>query len=305
MPATKTRWEIISKTYSVLWIPSDSQNYSLATVSEKVNSVVKRIMNGRIVSLIERDPYGNDKVYQCGGLPFREKTIFYTPVPTTTLSSDVGLADVEISFNTSNFASSGAIYISWDIITYTGKTSTKVSGVSWLLSTHNSGDTVYQLFSLPSDITKAFTLKRTDSMSNMKEIDYQDNRYQQSHFEYYSIVTSNSGVNYLLVRTWAETLSSKLMLTYYSTSDDMNVDADVCIIPDEYVDLVASLAAWELNWDMSESWDAQLQLKKAYAWINEMFWFFNSKIKKTHQVIKTKPVSFRSVTGNGSTNNRY
>lgn len=68
-------------------------------------------MNGRIVSLIERDPYGNDKVYQCGGLPFREKTVFYTAVPTTTLSADVELTDITISFNTSDFASSGVLYI--------------------------------------------------------------------------------------------------------------------------------------------------------------------------------------------------
>ncbi len=302
MAATKTRWQIISKVYTVLWIPSDSQNYPLATVTEKVNSVVKRIMNGRIVSLIERDPYGNDKVYQCGGLPFREKTVFYTAVPTTTLSADVELTDITISFNTSDFASSGVLYIWWEIIPYSGKTATEVSGVSSLISTHNIWDTVYQLFTLPSDISKAFTLRRTDSMSNMREVDYQDNRFQPSYREYYSIVTSNAWVNYLLVRTESDTISSKLMLTYYSTSDDMDSDSDVCIIPDEYVDLVASLAAWELNRDMSESSEAQLQLKKAYAGINEMFWFFNSKIKKSHQVIKTRPASFRSVTWNGYRN---
>jgi hypothetical protein len=139
-------------------------------------------------------------------------------------------------------------------------------------------------------------------MSNMREVDYQDNRFQPSYREYYSIVTSNAWVNYLLVRTESDTISSKLMLTYYSTSDDMDSDSDVCIIPDEYVDLVASLVAWELNRDMSESSEAQLQLKKAYAGINEMFWFFNSKIKKSHQVIKTRPASFRSVTWNGYRN---
>lgn len=301
MASTTTRGQITTDTYLTLWIPSDSPNFPLSLVQKHINNVVRRITNGRIASLTERDSYGNDRVYQCGNLSFREKNIFYTNIPTTTLTDWVETSDVTISFDTTNFPTSGAIYVWGEIITYTGKTSSTVTGVSWLLTTHIAWDTVYALYSLPSDITKPFSLNRIDYDWNRRDIDYQDSRYPASHFEYFSVVTSNTWVNYILLRS--DSTNDKLLFTYFAASTDMDEDSDICVIPDEYVEVVSALTAWELNWKMSETAEAQTQLRKAYAMINEMFGYFNDKIKRTHKTIKARPASFRSVIWYGRNNN--
>lgn len=50
-----------------------------------------------------------------------------TPMP---LTAPIALADTTVSFDTTNFASSGVIYVDGDIISYTGKTATEITGVT-------------------------------------------------------------------------------------------------------------------------------------------------------------------------------
>jgi len=56
----------------------------------------------------------------------------------------------EIEFTTTDYSSSGNVYIGGDIISYTGKTSTEITGVTGIDIKHNGGEKVYQLYPLPA-----------------------------------------------------------------------------------------------------------------------------------------------------------
>lgn len=65
----------------------------------------------------------------------------------TTLAADVAVIDVTISLtDASDFPSSGTIHIAGDSISYTGKSSNTLTGVTGITDTHTSGDEVWQTY---------------------------------------------------------------------------------------------------------------------------------------------------------------
>lgn len=106
---------------------SDSANFPIATVEREINDLISKVVNGRVVSLIEKDPYGNDKVYAVGDLSFRRRKKFYTYIDSQVLGASVTTASTTLSFDTTNFPTTGAVYIGGEVISYTGKTSTALT----------------------------------------------------------------------------------------------------------------------------------------------------------------------------------
>lgn len=300
MAATYTFWTIKDRVYETLWVQSDSENFPIDTVEREINDLVSKVVNGRVVSLIEKDPYGNDKSYTAGDLPFRRRKKFYNYIEPTTLGADVTTASTSLTCDCTAFSTTWAVYIWWETIVYTGNSGTALTGVTPIVS-HDSWDTIYPLYPMPSDMTRPFTFGWIDWFSDLQELPADDNRFWPSYRQYYSVVTNNSGTNYLLLR-WYNGEIWNLQLTYLATPTAMSSDSDVCIIPDEYCSLVRNIVAGTLNYRMSEMNDATMQLKAWYASLNEMYWYYNSTTAKPHNRIRQKPI--RWIWRYGSARNR-
>lgn len=303
MATTYTFWTIIDRVYETMGIQSDTENCPLDTVEREINDLVAKVINGRVVSLIEKDPFGNDKVYAAGDLSFRRKKKFYNFIQTTTLGDDITTSSTSITCSTTDLPSAWAIFLWWEAITYTAKTSTELTWISTPLVSHTSWDTIYPLYAMPSDITRPYTFWRIDAQSNLQELPPDDNRFWPSYHSFFSVVTSNSNVNYLLLRGYNWEIQTNLQLTYYATPTAMTVDSDICIIPDEYCSLVRNIVAGTLNMRLGEPNDAATQLKSWYAVLNEMYWYFNTTTAKPHARIRQTPI--RSIRAYGArTRNR-
>lgn len=86
-----------------------------------------------------------------GQLPFLNTDKFYSNVAPTYLSADTTVWAVSISVsNTTDFPSTGTLYINGNIIPYTAKTATTFT-VSNVLFAHQSGSEVSIVFALPTD----------------------------------------------------------------------------------------------------------------------------------------------------------
>ncbi len=88
-------------------------------------------------------------------LPFLNVDKFYSNVQSTSLSvaTTVWATTLTVASTDSYTTTSGemVLYIGWDIITYTGKTSTTFTGVSWVAFARPAGTNVSPVFVLPTD----------------------------------------------------------------------------------------------------------------------------------------------------------
>lgn len=111
-----------------------------------LNAAQQKICNGRVVN-----PLSKEEVRKWQ-LPFLFTDAFYSNIQSTTLSADLAIWDTTVTVaSTSNFPTTGQIYIAGNIITYTGTTATTFTWCSWVAFAFQSGIEVSVAYSLPTD----------------------------------------------------------------------------------------------------------------------------------------------------------
>lgn len=282
--------QLINRTYVYLWQPSDSVNFDTDNVVKpKINSVVNQICRGIYIN-----PMTQQK-YTAGDLPFLRKQEFYDIVDKKTLTADVAVWDTAISFDTANFASSGTVLSQGQVITYTSKNSTQILGVTWVISSMDTGANIYQVYALPANISNPFTVFLIDKNGNSVEIPYIDDRYKTNSSYYYTIVQDNSGNEYMHFFGRVNT-SGKIQVIYYVNSTDMVLLADDCIIPD-CLDMVSAIVAAELAYENEELEDAKSKFDIGLSKLNAMYVYHTSRIKRNRQQVVPQAWDFRGVNG--------
>lgn len=92
-------------------------------------------------------------------MPFTRKTKFYQLVVPKTLQVALTSSSTEIDIgDTTYYANSGYVYIDSEVIHYTGKNSTELTGVTGITIDHQTAVRVYQLYDMPDDISQPFTM---------------------------------------------------------------------------------------------------------------------------------------------------
>lgn len=192
-------------------------------------------------------------------MPFRRKDYLFQAVKPLSVQTAVAVGDTEIEFDTTDYASSGAVFIGNDVILYTGKTSTEITGVTDISIYHNTTEKVYQLYALPSNISLPFNVFCIDQNGDRTyEVPYMDCRYGTNYSKYCSIITDEDGVNRLHLFGCQD---ERYQLIYYLNSVAMVNNNDVCVIPDVYAnDMITSIAAGEILWANEETDDATPKL---------------------------------------------
>lgn len=289
--------------YVALWEPSDANEYTETIVTTKINNLQNLICKGRLVDI--RTTTSVPREYIAWHLPFTRDNAFYTNVPKVTSSAAIATSDTTISFDTTNFASSGYLYVNGDIVKYTWKTDTEVTGVTGIDVAQSKGVSIEQVFTLPSNITKPFTLFNINNNRHY-EVPYIDSRYPTQTGQYYTIVHDKDDDVDLLRIKWFNSEETKFRLNYYKNATDLSDDADVSVIPDPYAEeILIPLVAWYLLREQEEVEDASSKLAQWYASLNSMYNYYSSMNKPSRQKIKTSNMDFRSITSYHGSRRHY
>lgn len=277
-----TRDEIVTRTYQLLWESSDVEEYDETTiVVPKVNSVVDRICKWHVVSVIDK------RKYRAWYLPFLDKDAFYTYVQPKSNTAAIATTDTEITIDPTNYLDATAenpqyLLINWDIIQYTGKSATQFTWVTGIDVAHAEWLSAYQLYKVPSSISKPYTLWRQINTEAREEVDHVDNRKTVYYNRYYMVMRDGSqDLIHIAWFTWNDVFK----LDYISLATTMSEGSSVCTIPD-CEELVSHIAAWELLRENEEYEDWQTKLEQWYAFLDEMYSFYAKQTDKKETRIK-------------------
>jgi len=185
--ATATLQDLRDIFYSILREEEDVSAYPLVFVDQLLNSAQLRIAAGLVVN-----PLTKESVVKWQ-LPFLNKDKFYSNIQPVTLSEDASeWDDVLTVSDTSNFPSTGNLYIAGNIISYTGKTSTTFTWCDNVLFGFSSGIEVWFAFELPTDYSSALNVIYANRFK-LPQILYDDifetlNQYKGSAYSRYQTV---------------------------------------------------------------------------------------------------------------------
>ena len=132
--------------YDILREEQDSSAYPLTLTDLLLNAAQQKICFWQITN-----PFTHTAIRK-GRLEFIQTDKFYSNIASTSLSADttVGATTLTVS-DTTNFSSTGVLYIAGNIVTYTGKTSTTFTWCSGVLFAFESWTQVWVAFTLPTD----------------------------------------------------------------------------------------------------------------------------------------------------------
>lgn len=214
-----------TQTYTLLNEPSTSNIYSNSLVDLELNNTQVEICDGQHLKFL------------------RATTTFLAPVKTTLTTAITTASTILVVSDTTNWDSAGSVWIDGDIITYTGKTSTTLTGVTGVTVAHNAGVFVYPLKSLPSDYWKTpdLQIQRTSGLV-LQPLTYYDAREWYNRLSNYSYtMIFDSGSQFLLIEGVSTT--DVLVFDYEKYPTYMTSDADTATIPDPYANFILPVIA--------------------------------------------------------------
>lgn len=196
-------------------VSSPPENYPLAMMKDFINEGYFDVFNQP-----NAQPYLRETVYTFQG------------AADTTLSSDVTAGDVTLSVaSTTNFASTGQVLVDGvDIVTYTGKTATSLTGCTGTSVDHDSGKSVRYLHAFPSDIEglKVQYLKDANARIEYVYVPWETFLASPTYAFSFSIINGR-----LLLPAGAT--SRAYVLSYLSEPVEMSADDDTpSLIPDQF-----------------------------------------------------------------------
>lgn len=279
-----TFWEIKTEVFNLMDANSDSWTYS-PLVWPMINNVGDMICKWIVTSILD------EKTYTAGDLWFLYDESFFDIVKPMSLTEALDVGDTVAKFDTTSYLSSWYIMIGWDKIPYTSKISTEIQGLTVVKTSHLVGDTVEQLYLLPSNITQPFTVFHIDKDVE-REIPAIDERYSREYNTGYSVVNA-SGVNLLRVVWYTQ---GKILMKYYKQWTDLSLDTDVCVLPDRYpLSVLATIVAGTLLYMTEEVDNGATKLKIGYNNLNDMYKYFANRVKKSKNTIKAQQYDYRSI----------
>lgn len=274
--------ELKTRVYKLINEKTDSTVFTDSYVWSVINEIQHNICVWDVTNL------ETWQVYQSPYLRFLASKSFFKSVDPINLTAAVATTDTEISFTTTNFLSSGDIYINGDIITYTWKTATQITGVTWIATTHDSWEEVKQAFQLPTDAWKGFSLRLIED-NQETPIPYMDDRALKDQYLYYTIVSDSTSTDEFIVIEWYTQNDKTLVLDYYKTSTDMSASGDSTDLPDPYgMQVLAPLVAWEILYNSDERQNGVGFLREGYSKLQQMYTNYSARTKEYRRKVKTR-----------------
>ena len=292
-----TRLEILKEVYLLIWEPSDSTgDFWAKRINSDINIYQDKIIKWNIKSEVD------GTMYKAPDLRFMRKKSFITWHSPVKLTTKVETTDTTIYFDALNFESSGYLVIEWDVIQYTGKTDTTITGCSWIDTTHAVSKKVRQVYLVPATSWRVFGVELIGDTSWKNFLDEKDFRSDKDFNRYYTILGDLADTTSEFVDIHWYSNNDRFMIHYYEKATSMSLDASTTDLPDDYWKFVlAPLVAGSILYYTDEQALGIGLLKKAYSNLETFYSQYAEKNKPYRPHVKTTSInSFNSYTRYGN-----
>lgn len=285
--------QISTRVYDYMSEKSTSTQYDFNTVVlPKIQKINDQICHWEMKDIV-RSTAVNDVIYKAWDLRFlRKQTSIQYTAPTVT-SASVSIGAVTITAGTTNwYATSGALWVWWQVVRYTGVAGNQFTGCTGVIVALTSWYMIYQAYEIPTDADRTFQLFNITKESQENEIPENDFKFNQNSFFYFKIVgdTTTSDKNYLYINGVYTDIV--FMLYYYRKPTTYTSTADICDLPDNFgLEIIAPLVAGELMWETEMDAQARNLLTWWYANLHAFFNKNTSFNKKFRDKVQYKPVT--------------
>ena len=293
---SNTRSEIDARVVKLLNEVSDSTTFDEDTRYALINEVQWAVCKWDLVDITFP---GKDKpVIKSPFLRFLAKRQFLKTVqPITT--PVIATTDTEITLTTTFLEDAGYMYVNGDIIQYTAKTATQITGVTGISTDQKAWEQIKQAYMLPSIAYKGFNLKMVKNGADTP-IDFIDDRANKDISLYYTIVFDETTSNEFIVIEWIGEDDEVLIFDYYTKSTNLSADSDTTDLPEDYgLQVIAPLVAWTLLYFTDEQSKGVWYLVLGYAQVKTMYMNFGTRTKKFRKKVRTSAYDLSSVWGGG------
>lgn len=274
MSTTKTLEDNRNVFYALLKEEADSSAYPYVLADALMNWIQQDICSGVITDLSS----GRLEQLEKWPLPFLYSDKYYSTVSDIYLDTDATVGWTTLSASdTSNFLSSGYLWINEDIVAYTWNTGTWFTWVTGIEFAHKSGARVSQLFELPTDYATANRVIYNNQIT-LKSKDYRDIYQQLNNYKGYNYIANNNNTNtyrfqdlapFYTIIQWTYLLPFQfdntgymLHMIYEKKATTMTASTDTNTIPDNYSQVtIPILAAADLLYNRWEE-NRALQLHR-------------------------------------------
>lgn len=276
--------------YDILREEQDVNAYPLTFTDQLINAAVQRICNGRVINPLTKEEV---RKWQ---LPFLFTDKFYANIQSTSLSANATVWATTLTVaKTTDFPSTGYLFIAGNIIPYTGKTTTTFTGCSNVLYAFEWGQEVSIAFQLPTDYATVTNVIYNNNYKMEAQLydDIFENLNQNKrrtglYNDYNQIGRYNSGeyrrrpfytikdMQYLIIFNANRT--DDMIRFRYEKQPTMLIDTDdVCIIPNDIYakGTVPYLAVWEMLFNRWEEQRGGELINFAIGQIREMYNYYN------------------------------
>lgn len=279
MATTTTLSSIRTACYNIIKQPENCAAYPYTLLDTFINKAQNDFCYGFLSNLSTKEKM------QKQNLPFLNKRTVFTSVARNTNSVALIVSGTTITMSdSSTFASSGAVWVQWQIITYSANSGTVLSGCSGITFATAAGAQVRQLYSLPTDygqMTNAYYTAATNGVEfKMIGFDYRD--YMQPQLNTINYNTYRDDYTYAFQGEFYYTLiddtyflpflpqsGCMIRFEYQKKPTQLVATSDVATIPDDYVlNIIPYFATAEMLYNRGEP-DIALQLNN--------YWFENAR----------------------------
>lgn len=286
-----TLTQLRTLTYALLREEENSSAYPYTLVDQLLNSAQMRICSGQVHNSF------NGEAIRKGNLPFLNKRQFVTNIQSTSLSADATIAGATLTVtDTTNFPSTGSLWIAGDIVTYTGKGATSFTGCSGVAFAHLSWTRVYPAFTLATDFMSMTQVSYNNSLpipyKDEKQV-YRDLVPAMKGYTPIDLVQSNTSTPIQYTRVapfytlwegyfvpfFIDNTGWMFCLQYDKVPTELSAVSDTATIDNDIwaKSSIPYLAGGEMLFNRGEGDAAINLLNFAYAQIKEMYAYYNNK----------------------------
>lgn len=266
--ATLTLLDAVNAAYDVLKETSDASNYPVSLMRSYVRTEQAKVCDGSVESF---DPKATP--LQKPQLVFLDGRKVYSTVKSGLVATSpaAGATVLEVG-DATPYLASGAVWLEGEVVTYSGKTSTQLTGCLPIGFPYAVNTVVRQLFPLPADFSTATRLTY-DGRTTCRPVDQRDiianmnvsgaflNRNafdrDEASERLYAIISGE----WLLPHP-QDAAGKSLLLEYQRVCGPLAEDSDVLTIPDDYSLEALSLLAASKMLAMRRELDDAMHLRQ-------------------------------------------
>jgi hypothetical protein len=232
----------------------------------------------------------------------RDKKLVHAPI-FTRLGEDITTASTTALIDdTTNFETSGYVRINHDMIAYSGVSSTQITGVTNIDVSHEEGEVVFPLVSMPSDYHHLLDVyvqspvggTRMRKMTYRPEFQFED-APDPLRYTILNVATSS------YLQAIGQTQDDIMVIHYQKKPAVYAADSDISSFPDEYCYVIARMVAGKakiyFDDDMDGMGTAIYTLAKDE--LLKMTKLYGQREQGMSRLIRTTYNSFNRTDGNG------